>query len=157
VPGHGPGACPLVVPFLFSSELFEGTCLIRLRGTDGDNPEGDAAYLASRKCTFQSVVHGRFKEEVPVSNVMSGHEFVQPLRNLPHPFALQAATNFIKKISPGADVVVYGDQPYMHPRRSGGTRRGTSRTSRRATSSRTASCWWDHSKQQSTGTEDKTR
>ena len=31
VPRHGLGGCPLGVPFSFSSELFEGTCLIRLK------------------------------------------------------------------------------------------------------------------------------
>ena len=58
---RAPSACPLGVPFLFSSELFEGTCLIRLRGTDDDNPEGKAAYFAGRKRTFQGVAQGRFK------------------------------------------------------------------------------------------------
>jgi len=113
VPRHGLGGCPLGVPFSFSSELFEGTCLIRLKGSDSDDPEGDDAYFAGRKRIFQSVVQGRFKEEVPASEVLSGHEFARPLKNLPHPFLLKTATNFISKVSPGANVVVHTDRPHV--------------------------------------------
>ncbi|KAL9186316.1 hypothetical protein ACHAXT_005554 [Thalassiosira profunda] len=113
VPDYGLDACPLGVPFQFSSDLFEGTCLIRLKGSNSDNPEGDAEYFNGRKRIFQSVVQGRFKEEVPVSDVTTGHEFTRPLKNLPHPFILRTATAFIGKVSPGANIVVHTDQPFV--------------------------------------------
>mmetsp|Transcript_32393 Transcript_32393/g.69938 ORF Transcript_32393/g.69938 Transcript_32393/m.69938 type:complete len:660 (-) Transcript_32393:76-2055(-) len=113
VPHHGLGACPLGVPFSFSSELFEGTCLIRLKGSISDDPKGDEEYFSGRKRIFQSVVQGRFKEEVPVSQVLSGHEFARPLENLPHPFLLKTATNFIGKVSPGANIAVHTDRPHV--------------------------------------------
>mmetsp|Transcript_30540 Transcript_30540/g.56415 ORF Transcript_30540/g.56415 Transcript_30540/m.56415 type:complete len:601 (+) Transcript_30540:96-1898(+) len=113
VPDYGVGPVPLGIPFHFSSELFEGTCLIRLKGSKSDDPEGDKEYFSGRKRIFQSVVQGRFKEEVPVSDVVTGHEFVRPLKNLPHPFILKTATNFIGKVSPGANIVVHTDQPFV--------------------------------------------
>lgn len=113
VPEHGLEACPLGVPFNFSSELFEGTCLIRLKGSNSDDPDEDAEYFSGRKRIFQSVVQGRFKEEISVSDVTTGHEFARPLKNLPHPFILKTATNFIGKVSPGANIVVHTDQPFV--------------------------------------------
>jgi len=84
-PDYGAGPIPLGVPFKFSSDLFEGTCLIRLKGSKSDDQDGDQNYFSGRKRIFQSVVQGCFKEEVPVSDVMTGHEFTRPLKNLPHP------------------------------------------------------------------------
>lgn len=82
---------------------------------------------------------GRFKEEVLASDVLTGHEFSRPLKNLPHPFVLKTATNFIgkvresayrsvagrsssarvsprklpPKIAQGSNIVVHTDQPHM--------------------------------------------
>mmetsp|Transcript_33744 Transcript_33744/g.68776 ORF Transcript_33744/g.68776 Transcript_33744/m.68776 type:complete len:607 (-) Transcript_33744:144-1964(-) len=111
VPDYGLGPCPLGVPFQFSSELFEGTCLIRVKGSNSDNPEGDSEYFSGKKRIFQSVVQGRFKEDVRVSDVLTGHEFVRPLKNLPHPWVLKTASNFISKVAPGSNVVIHTDQP----------------------------------------------
>ncbi|KAL7546221.1 hypothetical protein ACHAWF_009559 [Thalassiosira exigua] len=113
VPRHEVGACPLGVPFKFSSELFEGKCLVRLKGSKSDNPDVDSEYFDGRKRIFQSVVQGRFKQMTPVWDVVTGHEFVRPLKNLPHPFVLKTATSFISKICPGANIAVHIDQPFV--------------------------------------------
>jgi len=113
VTDHSLGPVPLGVPFEFESDLFKGKCLIRLRGSQSDNTTGDAEYFMGRKRIFQSIVQGQFKEEISVSDVLSGHEFVRPLKNLPHPFILKTATNFIGKVSPGANIVVHNDQPFV--------------------------------------------
>ena len=111
VPDYGLGPCPLGTPFKFSSELFEGKCLIRIKASKSDDPDGDAEYFSGKKRIFQSIVQGRFKEEVRVSEVLTGHEFGRPLKNLPHPWVLKTASNFIAKIASGANVVVHTDQP----------------------------------------------
>jgi len=113
VPDYGVGDLPLGVPFKFSSELFEGTCLFRIKGCKSDNPEGDRTYFDGRKRIYQSVVQGRIKEEISVANVCTGHEFVRPLKNLPHPFILKTATNFISKIALGCNIEIHTQQPFM--------------------------------------------
>jgi len=112
-PDYGAGPIPMGIPFKFSSDLFEGTCLIRLKGSKSDDPDGDQKYFSGRKRIFQSVVQGCFKEEVPVSDVMTGHEFPRPLKNLPHTFILKTATSFIGKVTPGANICVHSDQPFV--------------------------------------------
>ena len=63
--------CPIGVPFKFSSDIFEGKILVRLKGC-GDDPRDN--YFSGRKRLYQHVVQGRFKEEVRVSDVFAGYE-----------------------------------------------------------------------------------
>jgi hypothetical protein len=119
VPKYGLGSCPIGVPFKFESDLFIGTCLIRLKGANSDDPKGDEEYFSGRKRIFQSVIQGQFKEKVSVADVFTGHEFTRPLKNLPHPWVLKTATNFIGRVSPGANIVVHTEQPYVEALLSG--------------------------------------
>ena len=73
----------------------------------------EKAYFSGRKRIYQSVVQGRFKEELSVCDIMTGHEFAKPLKNLPHPFILKTATNFIGKIALGSNIAVHTAQPFM--------------------------------------------
>lgn len=104
---------PLGIPFNFSSDLFEGLCLIRVKGANSDATEEDAKYFSGRKRLFQSIVQGRFKEEVNVSDCMTGHEFTRPLKYLPHPIILKTAINLLGRFQPGASISVHTDQPYI--------------------------------------------
>ncbi|KAL7457034.1 hypothetical protein ACHAWC_008510, partial [Mediolabrus comicus] len=114
VPKYGAGAaCPIGIPFHFETDLFKGICLIRLKGSKSDDPEADEEYFFGRKRIFQSVIQGCFKEKVKVADVLTGHEFVRPLKNLPHPWVLKTATNFIGKVSPGAKIEAHTDQPFV--------------------------------------------
>jgi Protein of unknown function (DUF1769) len=111
---YGQGPLPLGKPFHFSSELFDGHCLVRLKDVpNSDSPSGDKAYFSGRRRLFQTVIQGRFKEPLSVSDVLTGHEFVKPLQNLPHPWILRAATNLIGKLAPGAEIRVEGNRPTM--------------------------------------------
>ena len=110
---YADGPCPLGKPFSFSSDLFEGKCLIRLKGVPSDDPESDENYFSGRRRLFQTVVQGRFKEPLKVSDVLTGHEFTRPLQNLPHPWILKAATNLIYKLAPGSQIQIVGSNPTM--------------------------------------------
>lgn len=105
VPKYGTGPCPIGVPFDFSTDLFEGKCLIRLRDVPSDDEDGDAEYFDGRKRKFQAIVQGRFKEELSVADVMTGHEF-RPLNRLPPAWLIRAGTSFIRRIAPGTDIVL---------------------------------------------------
>ena len=106
------GPLPIGVPFAFSSELFEGHCLLRLRGlTSSDDPDGDGAYFAGRRRQFQVIVQGRFKESLSLDEVLTGHEFVRDFHHLPHPWILKSASKLIRKLAPGAEIHIVGDHP----------------------------------------------
>lgn len=122
---YGTESLPLGIPFQFQSDLFEGSCLIRIKGSTSDNPVDDNGYFSGRKRIFQSVVQGQFKEKVLASDVMTGHEFSRPFRSLPHPFVLRTATNFFSKIAPGANICIHTDSPFLEA-----TLMGTSQTVR---------------------------
>jgi hypothetical protein len=110
--GHGP--CPIGKPFWFSSDLFEGYCLVRIKNfKNSDDPESDKKYFDGRRRLLQTIVQGRFKEAMAVNTVLTGHEFVAPLKNLPHQWILKAATNLIGKLAPGSEICVTGDRPTM--------------------------------------------
>lgn len=111
IPMHGRGPVPLGKPFKFSSDLFEGTCLIRLRDVPTDDAECDAGYFLGRRRKFQAIVQGRFKEALNVRDVLTGHEFVRPLKGLPPPWVLSAGVNLIKRLAPGANIVLHEEQP----------------------------------------------
>ena len=111
IPIYGRGPVPLGKPFKFVSDLFEGMCLIRLRGVPSDDADGDANYFLGRRRKFQAIVQGRFKEPLNVSEVLTGHEFVRPLKGLPPPWVLSAGVNLIKRLAPGANIVLHEQQP----------------------------------------------
>jgi hypothetical protein len=113
-PSYGEGNLPIGKPFFFESDLFVGYCLVRIKGvSNSDDPESDRDYFDGRRRIFQTVVQGRFKEPLSVDSVLTGHEFVKPMQNLPHPWILRTATNLIGKLAPGANIQVLGDQPKM--------------------------------------------
>ena len=111
IPNYGRGPVPLGKPFEFSSDLFEGICLIRLRDLPSDDAASDAEYFVGRRRRFQAIVQGRFKEPLKVSDVLTGHEFTKPLKGLPPPWVVSAGTNLIKRLAPGANIVLHEKQP----------------------------------------------
>jgi hypothetical protein len=69
------GPLPIGVPFHFSSDLFVGQCILRIKNIKNDNSSADSAYFSGRKRMMQVIVQGRFKEPLKVRDVLTGHEF----------------------------------------------------------------------------------
>ncbi|GMH82836.1 hypothetical protein TrST_g8968 [Triparma strigata] len=98
------GSLPLGVPFEFETELFKGKCLIRIRGVKSDDEESDAKYFEGRQRRFQAIVQGQFKEEIPLTDLLTGHAFARPLKNLPPKWLLGVAERLIKRLAPSTVV-----------------------------------------------------
>ena len=133
------GPLPIGVPFHFSSDLFTGQCLVRIKNVKSDNQSADSAYFNGRKRTMQVIVQGRFKENVNVAHVLTGHEFIRyddwikwtpldslcvlelmlflyfrrPFVRLPPKLFVNAFSNLIRKFSPGTDISIYNEKPYI--------------------------------------------
>ena len=111
VPKYGVGACPIGIPFEMESDLFEGVILIRIKGLQSDDVASDKKYFEGRRRIYQTIVQGRFKEELLVSDVLTGHEFVRPIKNIPPAFVLNAATSMMRRIARGAEIDLTSSQP----------------------------------------------
>jgi Protein of unknown function (DUF1769) len=69
----------------FESDLFEGTLLVRIRGSSGTTkePYDDAiGYFSDVNRKYQSVVQGRFKECMPWTECLSGIRSVYAIENV---------------------------------------------------------------------------
>lgn len=104
VKGFGDGELPIGVPFHFESELFLGKYLIRLRDVPSENPRNTSAYFQSRRRQFQVICQGKFKEPISVSDVLTGHEFSRPLKNLPAGWVVRTTESIIKKLAPSTKI-----------------------------------------------------
>lgn len=106
------GPCPLSKPFTFESDLFEGTALIRLRDVPSQNSATDEKYFNGRTRRFLTRIQGRFKVgNIPISDVMTGHEFSSPFKRLPPSWIIRAGTSLISTIAPGADIDITSNNP----------------------------------------------
>ena len=83
-----------------------------MKNAKSDNPAGDEAYFSGRKRLFQTVIQGRFKEQVAVSEVLTGHEFARPFKKMPPRFILHAAMKLAKRIAPDINIGL-DDQPFI--------------------------------------------
>jgi Protein of unknown function (DUF1769) len=104
---HIDGSCgdvslPLGIPFEFESPLFKGTMLVRFRNVETDDHTGShQAYFQGRKHTLmQTVVQGRFKRPVKMSELYVGNVFDRPLSH-PPPASWQNVMNQVfKRVAP---------------------------------------------------------
>ena len=95
-----------------SSDVFEGTMLVRLKGSNSHNPDGDEKYFSGRKRICQIRIQGRFKEEnVQVSDVMFVQEFVRPLKNLPNRFIVKLICKLASRLATGFKMLIHDDKP----------------------------------------------
>ena len=104
----GLGELPLGHPFSFESELFKGICLIRLQNIPSEegHQKNTADYFHSRRRKFQVVTQGRFKEQMNVGDVLTGHEFSRPLKNLPASWMIRATEAIIKRLAPSTKIEI---------------------------------------------------
>mmetsp|Transcript_42628 Transcript_42628/g.99973 ORF Transcript_42628/g.99973 Transcript_42628/m.99973 type:complete len:236 (-) Transcript_42628:672-1379(-) len=81
-PENRSGYLPVGTPFKIESDLFVGTILIRIKGCPSSNQADDDRYFMGRQRIFQSIIQGKFKEEVSINEVLTGHEFSRPFHSV---------------------------------------------------------------------------
>ena len=106
VKDYGDSPLPIGIPFEFESDLFRGKYLFRIRDVDAvDDKSGSyEKYFDKRKRKWQIIVQGRFKEELPTSELIQGSEFVRPWKNMPPEFILKTGEKILKTMSPYGSV-----------------------------------------------------
>lgn len=119
---EGPGQS-IVVDFI--STHFVGTVLFRIRGVQSaidddddseqqeDNPD---SYFAKRQRTFQGVVRGRFRNNLPMAKCITGQTFRRPAGTLPAHWIIFAIEAVIKRLAPENELHLEGSKPrYLMP------------------------------------------
>eukprot|EP00814_Leptocylindrus_danicus_P010403 CAMPEP_0116034130 /NCGR_PEP_ID=MMETSP0321-20121206/19416_1 /TAXON_ID=163516 /ORGANISM="Leptocylindrus danicus var. danicus, Strain B650" /LENGTH=430 /DNA_ID=CAMNT_0003510367 /DNA_START=332 /DNA_END=1625 /DNA_ORIENTATION=+ len=100
----------------FESDLFIGTVLLRIK--EVPKPESasrcdtnDNNYFKGRKRTFQAIVQGCFKrDDVPMSECITGQTFEKPASHLPPGFILKPTLNLFRVLAPQLQVQ-FGEKP----------------------------------------------
>jgi len=90
---------PIGREIAIDSEMFSGKLLLRVAGAPCDDPADSAKYFLGRRRRFQVIIQGRFKERVPVSDVLTGQVFERGVKLRPK-WLIRAAEALISKLAP---------------------------------------------------------
>lgn len=101
----------------FESELFVGKIVCRFKGIGCPaNPAAvktkDDFFKTQKRCTFQVLVQGRFKERVRASEIQTGGEFGKPFQDVPPHYLIKAGCKFFQALTPGLEIDLLCDEPY---------------------------------------------
>jgi len=102
---------PLGIPFEIESNIFKGKVLLRFRNALSDDPDAHSEYFKGGKRLMQTVVQGRFKRPIKMSDLYVGSVFPQPLAGAPPPTLSKIMSAVIGKIAPGLIMDLSSDSP----------------------------------------------
>jgi len=118
VDGVGPNEpVPLGEVFKFESDLFIGKGLIRIRRTktntsgEAENQNDETTYFKDRKRFTQVVIQGKFKEKIPVTDVVTGRDYEKPLQKSPPKFIARVIKKVVSSIASGVEIDLGSKQP----------------------------------------------
>jgi len=98
----------------FETELFRGKIVCRFKGVEDAHTKTSNEFYRVKKCTFQVLVQGKFKEKVKVSDMLTGGEFDRAFENIPPRTLVFAGEQFFKLLTPGLSVDMLCDVPYYY-------------------------------------------
>ncbi len=100
----------------FESELFVGKIVCRFKGINCPaNPSACKTsndFFKKKRCTFQVLVQGKFKEEVRADLILTGGEFHKPFTERPPNYLVSAGCKFFAALTPGLELDLLCDEPY---------------------------------------------
>ena len=100
----------------FESELFVGKIICRFKGIGCPaNPSAvktKEEHFRRKRCTFQVLVQGRFKEAVATHLILTGGEFAKPFTDRPPTYLVSAGCKFFAHLTPGLELDLLCDEPY---------------------------------------------
>eukprot|EP00578_Thalassiosira_sp_NH16_P032307 CAMPEP_0181078440 /NCGR_PEP_ID=MMETSP1071-20121207/1488_1 /TAXON_ID=35127 /ORGANISM="Thalassiosira sp., Strain NH16" /LENGTH=278 /DNA_ID=CAMNT_0023159757 /DNA_START=250 /DNA_END=1086 /DNA_ORIENTATION=- len=102
---------PLGVPFKVESSLFEGKVLLRFRNAKSDDPSAHSEYFKGGKRLMQTVIQGRFKRPIKMSDIYVGSVFPRTLAGAPPPTMAKIMDAVISRIAPGLVMDLSSENP----------------------------------------------
>ena len=117
-PSNSTANCPVntETAMAFESELFVGTIVCRFKGIACPaNPSACKTkddFFKKKRCTFQVLVQGKFKEAVRADLILTGGEFHKPFTERPPNYLVSAGCKFFAALTPGLELDLLCDEPY---------------------------------------------
>ena len=100
----------------FESELFEGTFMLRLRYSEGTTPEpydDTKGYFKGMNRRYQVCIRGRFKKEIPFTELTTGYKLDRKFGKLPSKWVVKGALKVVSFFAPQLEIKVEGvERPY---------------------------------------------
>jgi hypothetical protein len=99
----------------FETDLFEGSLLLRLRFSEGSTREpydDSKGYFSGVNRRYQAIVRGRFKKEIPLTELVTGFRLKRSCGKLPPKWILRGGLKVISFFAPQLQAKFEGDQPY---------------------------------------------
>ena len=117
-PSSALANCPVntETAMAFESELFVGVIVCRFKGISC--PANRAAartkedFFKKKRCTFQVLVQGKFKERIRADLVLTGGEFHKPFTERPPNYLVSAGCKFFAALTPGLELDLLCDEPF---------------------------------------------
>jgi hypothetical protein len=97
----------------FETKLFVGTMLMRIRQAPPAEPanQTSTSYFDGKKRRFQAIIKGRFKQELSMSQCVTGQIFDRPSGKLPAKWIVSSAIRFISALAPQLEATIDGEKP----------------------------------------------
>ena len=97
----------------FETVYFIGTLLMRIQQAPAAEPSSQlpASYFDGKKRRFQSVIKGRFKQELSMSQCVTGQMFDRASGKLPTKWIVSSAIRLVSALSPQLEASIDGLQP----------------------------------------------
>jgi hypothetical protein len=99
----------------FETDLFEGSLLLRLRFSEGSTREpydDSKGYFRGVNRRYHAIVRGRFKKEIPLTELVTGFRLKRSCGKLPPKLILRGGLKVISFFAPQLQAKFEGDQPY---------------------------------------------
>ncbi|CAJ1959655.1 unnamed protein product [Cylindrotheca closterium] len=117
-PHHKEGSpLPLDEIVEFETDLFQGKMICRLKPVPPTPDKDEAAiqaqeeYFASRNTHYQFIIQGRFKREIPFSDLVIGDFYERPMLGVPKGLFIRMYQRFLESLYPGMVMDMTSEKP----------------------------------------------
>jgi Protein of unknown function (DUF1769) len=98
----------------FESDLFIGTLLLRMRHVEGTTREkynDDKGYFKGVNRRYQAVIRGRFKQQIPLTQCLTGFQLDRPCGKLPPKWIMNGSLKVLSFFAPQLQANLDGERP----------------------------------------------
>ena len=99
----------------FETDLFHGSLMVRIRHAEGSTPhpyDDNVGYFAGNPLQYQAIISGRFLQEIPFTELVTGNRLNRPCGKLPPKWIMWSTLKVIGIFAPQLQTQLDGPKPY---------------------------------------------